>query len=131
VVLAIGNSQRAQAQSFEGVLPPKVNAILEQVTESARKLQGEVNMPDPENQAREGKILSASGTRHLISNISGDRQVSDVLCSCGDRQGRSPWRCEEKFLAIPHPPGTAPSSKRSCPCSGRVRILEYPAPWHA
>ena len=40
-------------------------------------------MPDPENQAREGKVLSASGTRHLIFNISGDRQVSDVSCSCG------------------------------------------------
>ena len=76
-------SNRAKAQSCEGVLPPKVTDILEQVTETARKLQGEVAMPDPENKDREGKILSASGTRVLISDISGDRQVSDVSCSCG------------------------------------------------
>ena len=40
-------------------------------------------MPDPANQAREGKILSLSGTCHLSSNISGDRKVCDVSCSCG------------------------------------------------
>ena len=76
-------ANRALAQSCEEILPPKVTLILEQVTETARKLQGEVNMPDPANQAREGKILSLSGTCHLSSNISGDRKVCDVSCSCG------------------------------------------------
>ena len=73
---------RAEAHSCDHKAPPKVQAKMEDVILRAAALKGDVTIQDQANPARGARVPTLKNT-FVTSDLSGDRMLKDVECTCG------------------------------------------------